>query len=139
MTSPAVTIASDTVLSMAARLMKEKNLRRLVVVDKRGRIAGIASRSDLLMVFLRTDEELREEIVSELIPALLPLSNDAIDVEVRWNVATLSGAVARKSDADVLTRLTRGLDGVVGVVDELTYNWDDTAAAPNPDRITVSG
>ena len=52
MTSPAITIPSDTGLGEAARLMHEKNVRRLVVVDQRGRIAGIVSRSDLLQVFL---------------------------------------------------------------------------------------
>jgi CBS domain-containing protein len=130
MTSPAITVVFDTDLGQAARLMQERNLRRLVVVDERGRIAGIVSRSDLLKVFLRTDEDLREEIRGELIPALLLSSNDAVGVEVCWNVATLSGEVDRKSDADILTRLTRELDGVVGVIDELTYSWDDTAAVP---------
>jgi CBS domain-containing protein len=129
MTSPAITVESDTSLSRAARLMQERNVRRLVVVDERGRIAGIVSRSDLLQVFLRTDEELREEIVGKLIPAVLPSSSDAISVEVGWNIATLSGEVDRKSDADLLTRLARELDGVVGVVDQLTYRWDDTVAA----------
>lgn len=129
MTSPAITVAADTSLSRAARLMQERNVRRLVVVDERGRIAGIVSRSDLLQVFLRTDEELREEIAGKLIPAVLPSSIDAIRVDVKWNIATLSGDVDRKSDADMLTRLARELDGVVGVVDQLTYRWDDTDAA----------
>lgn len=129
MTSPAMTIASDTSLSEAARLMQEKNVRRLVVVDPRGRIAGIVSRSDLLQVFLRTDDELRDEIAGELIPAVLLSPDDAVDVEVSWNVATLTGHVDRKSDAEILTRLTKELDGVVGVVDRLRYRWDDTDAA----------
>ncbi|MDQ6721839.1 MAG: BON domain-containing protein, partial [Candidatus Dormibacteraeota bacterium] len=51
-------------------------------------------------------------------------------VDVRWNIVTLSGDVDRKSDAEILTRLTSELDGVVGVVDKLTYQWDDSAAAP---------
>ena len=33
MTSPAITVASDTSLTQAARLMQERNVRRLVVVD----------------------------------------------------------------------------------------------------------
>ena len=130
MTSPAITVPSDTSLSEAARLMHEKNVRRLVVVDERGRIAGIVSRSDLLQVFLRADEELREEIVSRLIPAVVLSLADAIGVEVNWNIATLSGQVDRKSDAEILTRLTQELDGVVGVVDRLSYRWDDTAVLP---------
>jgi CBS domain-containing protein len=58
MTSPAITVEASTTLSRAARLMYERNVRRLVVVDARGRIAGIVTRSDLLQVFLRTDEKL---------------------------------------------------------------------------------
>ena len=128
MTSPVVTVRSDTDLGAAARLMQEKNLRRLVVVDEGDRIAGIVSRADLLKVFLRTDEELLEEIRGELIPAVVMSAMDTVKVAVCWNVATLSGSVDRKSDAEILTRLTRELDGVVAVIDELTYTWDDTAA-----------
>jgi CBS domain-containing protein len=130
MTSPPITVPSDTSLSNAARLMQERNVRRLIVVDPRGRIAGIVSRSDLLQVFLRTDEELREEIAGELIPAVLSSSDGAVGVEVNWNIATLSGQVDRKSDAEILTRLTKELDGVVGVVDQMSYRWDDTDVAP---------
>jgi CBS domain-containing protein len=129
MSSPTMTVASDTSLSEAARLMQEKNVRRLVVVDSRGRIAGIVSRSDLLQVFLRTDDELRDEIAGKLIPAVLLSPDDAVVVEVSWNVATLTGEVDRKSDAEILTRLTKELDGVVGVVNKLSYRWDDTEAA----------
>lgn len=127
MTSPAITIAAGTPLSEAARLMQKKNVRRLVVVDHRGRIAGIVSRSNLLQVFLRTDHELRDEVVGTLIPALIPSSPERIEVEVRSNIVTLSGEVDRKSEAEILTRLTRELDGVVDVVDHLMYGWDDTA------------
>jgi CBS domain-containing protein len=129
MTSPAITVPAETSLSQAARLMQEKNVRRLVVVDEHGRIAGIVSRSDLLQVFLRDDDELRDEIVGTLIPALLFSYPERIGVEVRSNVVTFSGGVDRKSDAEILTRLTRELDGVVGVEDRLSYRWDDTPAA----------
>lgn len=130
MTAPPITVAIDTSLSEAARQMHEKNVRRLVVVDQRGRIAGIVSRSDLLQVFLRTDAELRDEIVGSLIPAILLTSDDAVGVAVSWNIVTLSGEVDRKSDAELLARSTGELDGVVGVVDRLSYRWDDTDNAP---------
>jgi CBS domain-containing protein len=133
MTSPAITVPADASLTQAARLMQERNVRRLIVVDARGKIAGIVSRSDLLQVFLRTDEELRDEIVDRLIPAIL-LPAPEIGVSVLWNVVTLSGQVDRRSDADILARMTKDLDGVVGVVNKLKYRWDDTlrAIAPAP-------
>lgn len=127
MSSPPITIASDATLTQAARQMQERNVRRLVVIDDRGRIAGIVSRSDLLQVFLRTDEDLREDVVEKIIPAILIDQASPIEVQVRANVVTLSGEVDRKSDSEILGRLTRDLDGVVGVVNQLAYRWDDTA------------
>jgi len=128
MTSPAITVPADTPLSEAARMMQKKNVRRLVVVDQRGRIAGIVSRSNLLQVFLRTDAELQAEVAGTLVPALVPSSASGVRVEVRSNIVTLSGEVDRKTDVGILTRSTRELDGVVDVVDRLTYVWDDTVS-----------
>ena len=48
MTSPVITVNTHASRNQAARLMRARNVRRLVVVDERGRIAGIVSRSDLL-------------------------------------------------------------------------------------------
>lgn len=132
MTAPPITIPIDTPLAEAARMMQERNVRRLVVTDGRGRIAGIVSRSDLLQVFLRTDEELRAEIADVLIPAVLPDANAAPRVDVRWNVVTLSGRVERRSDAEILVRLAADIDGVVAVVDRLMFRWDDTNVRPAP-------
>lgn len=126
MTSPVITVPSGTPLSEAARIMQMKNVRRLVVVDQRGHIAGIVSRSNLLQVFLRTDEELRNEIRDTLIPALALSSSANVRVQVRSNVVTLSGEVDRKSDVEILIQMARELDGVVGVVNRLTYFRDDT-------------
>ncbi len=135
MTSPPITVPADTQLTHAARLMQQRNVRRLIVTDERGKIAGIVSRSDLLQVFLRTDEDLREEVVERLVPAILIDQTTEVDVEVRSNVITLSGEVDRKSDAEILSRLTGELDGVVGVVNQLTYRWDDTARTPVPSGV----
>ena len=126
MTSPAITIRMDGRLPDAARLMHERNVRQLVVVDDRGKIAGIVSRSDVLQVFMRTDEDVREEIVDSIIPTLLLTSDDPIGVSVRYNVVTLAGKVDRKSDVEILGKLTRAVDGVVEVINRLTYRWDDT-------------
>ena len=128
MTSPPITVPATISLAQAARLMQERNVRRLVVVDGRGKIAGIVSRSDLLQVFLRGDEELRQEVTDVLIPALMLQAPANLRVDVRWNVVTLTGALERKSDVEILARLAADIDGVVGVVDRLTYRWDDSAA-----------
>jgi CBS domain-containing protein len=129
MTTPPITVSSTTGLTLAARLMQVRNVRRLIVVDERGRIAGVVSRSDLLQVFLRTDEELRDEIVDRLIPALMLPADQPLGVDVRYNVVTLTGEVDRRSDAEILVRMARELDGVVEVVNQLTYRWDDSRQA----------
>ena len=49
MTFPAITVPADTLLGEAAQMMQKMNIGRLVVVDSRGRIAGIVSRSNLLL------------------------------------------------------------------------------------------
>lgn len=130
MTTPPITVRSDTTLPQAARLMQQRNVRRLVVVDERDKIVGIVSRSDLLQVFLRTDDELRDEVLSTIVPSMLLSEPDSVQVAVRWNVVTLSGEVDRKTDAEIFARMTLELDGVVDVINRLTYRWDDTDSVP---------
>lgn len=126
MTSPAITVPASMTVKAAAGLMHDRNVKRLVVVDGGGRIAGIVSRSDLLQVFLRTDEEVRADVVNRLLPALLPDHVAMVEVDVRCGVVALSGEVERKSDVAIISRMTEELDGVVDVVNQLGYRWDDT-------------
>jgi CBS domain-containing protein len=125
MTAPVVTVTMDTPIAQAARVMRQRNVRRLVVVDTRLRIAGIVSRSDLLKVFLRTDDDLRDEVLHKLIPAVVPTDAYGVEVEVESNIITLSGHVDRRTDVEILGRLARELDGVVNVVNQLSFRWDD--------------
>jgi len=48
MTVEVVTIAPDTILGQAARVMVDKRLKRLPVVDKDGKLVGILGRLDIL-------------------------------------------------------------------------------------------
>ncbi len=48
MSSPALTVTPDTQLQDALKLMHERGFRRLPVVDKEGKLVGIASERDLL-------------------------------------------------------------------------------------------
>jgi acetoin utilization protein AcuB len=48
MSSPVVTVSPDMPFQEALKLMKEKDFRRLPVVDKHGKLVGIVAESDLL-------------------------------------------------------------------------------------------
>lgn len=48
MSHPVITIHPDTSMQDAHKLMRDEKIRRLPVVDKRGRLIGIISESDLL-------------------------------------------------------------------------------------------
>lgn len=126
MTAPPLTVHTEATLAEAARMMQERHVHRLVVVDDRGRIAGIVSRSDLLQVFLRTDEDIRADVVGKIIPAIVPDDAETIGVDVLANVITLSGEVDRRSDVEILTRICRDIDGAVDVVNQLSYRWEDS-------------
>nr|BFE79412.1 hypothetical protein GCM10020093_020130 [Planobispora longispora] len=67
MTTPAVTVAPDTVIPAAARLMAEYGVKRLPVVDEAGRLVGIVSRADLLKMFLTPDERIRRKVIDEVV------------------------------------------------------------------------
>ncbi len=51
MTSPVVTVTEDTKVSDALQLMNRRNIRRLPVVDKNGRMIGFLSWKELFINF----------------------------------------------------------------------------------------
>ena len=70
MTAPAVTIGPDAPVEEAARLMYDRRVKRLPVVNVAGRLVGIISRVDVLAVFSRPDDDIRDEIVHQALPAI---------------------------------------------------------------------
>jgi CBS-domain-containing membrane protein len=127
MTAPAVTTTPDKKVVDAARVMDARQVKRLPVVDEQGRLIGIVSRRDLLRTFLQPDAAIRDEVVEQVLRKVLWVEPTEVNVEVHDGVVTLTGALDRKSTVGVAVALTRGVDGVVDVVDELTYRYDDTA------------
>ena len=119
MSSPPVVVRAGTPIAAAARLMDAEHVKRLPVVDEHGRLLGIVSRGDLLKVHLRPDDEIQRD-VAEVAPEL--------SVAVTDGVVTLTGKVARWSAADLTVRVVRQVPGVVEVVDELAYDFDDRNA-----------
>jgi len=121
MTSPAITIHPDATLPAAARLMNSHHLKRLPVVDPDGTLIGIASRCDLLSVFLRPDEDLARE-AREMLSQVLQADPDTVSARVHNGVVTLAGHAEPGDQADLIpvaVRLTWDIDGVVDVLDRV--------------------
>jgi CBS domain-containing protein len=127
MTEGAVTAMPDTPLAVAARRMSEAGVKRLPVVDDLGRLVGIVTRSDLLKVYLRPDEQIRADVVGGVLRRSLWVDTRRLAVEVDNGVVTLTGEVETKSLALLVVQLVRGVPGVVDVVDLMSADFDDTA------------
>ncbi|MFI9645856.1 CBS domain-containing protein [Streptomyces sp. NPDC052040] len=163
MTAPAVTVGAGATLGQAARTMARSGVKRLPVVSDDGALLGIVSRSDLLKVFLRDDEDIAEEVRDEIVAHLFPAppepaspepaspepaspepaspepappesappepaspasappkrrgpeSREPVRVEVHDGVVRLTGRIPDTSLVPVVTRLVRGVEGVVDV------------------------
>ncbi|GAB3831091.1 CBS domain-containing protein [Dactylosporangium cerinum] len=120
MNAPAVTVTSTTSVVAAARAMEHDELKRLPVVDGTGRLIGMVTRRDLLKVFLRTDADIRREIVDEALKGVAGVPRDQVRVEVDDGVVTLLGTVEQGSLVPALVRRIERVDGVVDVVSHLS-------------------
>lgn len=127
MTSPAVVARPDWSAVAAARVMEERHIKRLPVVDGTGRLVGVVSRSDLLQLFLRRDRSIQEEIVEDVLSGTLGVSPAAVSVQVDDGRVTLSGTLEQRSLVRIVVRLCQSVDGVVDVVDRLDWEDDDVA------------
>ncbi|WP_339132827.1 CBS domain-containing protein [Streptomyces sp. f51] len=129
MSTPAITVHPEQRVADAARVMERHRVERLPVVDEEDRLIGIATRRDLLRVFLRTDEEIRREIAEDVLGRALSLPPHAVIVSVGEGVVTLEGRLEHRSEIPEAIRLTWRVDGVVGVMNSLTFRVDDTHPA----------
>ena len=113
MTTGLVVVAAETSLAEAARLMHERHIKSLPVVDDEGQLVGMVTRRDLVRLFTRTDHA----IAGEVADCLEDLSVDArsIHVYVEDGVVTLTGWVDRAGEATNLGRQVAQVDGVVSV------------------------
>ena len=121
MTHPAVTVGPDEPARNAARLMHALKLQRLPVVDSGGHLAGIVSRSDVLAVFSRPDEEIRREVTQDVIADGFFTDPARFTVTVQDGIVTLEGAPGSAVLGAGIADQVRHLEGVVDVRDRFTY------------------
>ncbi|MEV7871584.1 CBS domain-containing protein [Streptomyces sp. NPDC088124] len=115
MSAPAATVREDATLAQAARTMAVRRLKRLPVVDSAGMLRGIVSRRDLLKVFLRSDEDIAEEVREEVVRRLFEVPGESVRVTVVDGVVTLSGTVHDTALVPIAARLARAVEGTVDV------------------------
>jgi CBS domain-containing protein len=121
MTHPAVTVGPGDSVEHAARLMYTLQVKRLPVVNPDGRLVGIISRTDVLAVFDRPDEEIRQEITDNVIVEDFFQDPGQFSVTVQAGVVTLAGSPETATFGHDLVRNIRRVQGVVAVRDRLTY------------------
>ncbi|NKQ51800.1 CBS domain-containing protein [Amycolatopsis sp. K13G38] len=127
MTTKVEFIGRDQPITVAVRRLLHDGSRRLYVVDHAGRLAGVLAKRDLLHVFLRSDEDLRQAIDEEVLRRCLWADPAVAKAEVHDGEVTLTGSVELRSEARRAVALTEAIPGVVAVYDQLSFHTDDTA------------
>lgn len=130
MTRSPLVVDRNTMLSEAARLMTDRNVKRLPVVDPDGRLEGIVSRADILLAFARDDDAIATDVERGVIRRILMLDSPDVSVRVADGVVTLTGEVPTRTDARLLEELVGRLDGVIRCDSDLSWSFDDVAAGP---------
>jgi len=121
MTKPPVTIGPGALLSEAARLMRDRRVKRLPVINDTGLLIGIVSRADVLRVFARPDADIRREANEEVIAETFLADSPSVAVTVHDGIVTLNGRTDTGQLARGLVMAVRQIDGVVAVRDQLGY------------------
>lgn len=119
MTREVVTIRADHPVALAARELHGHGFKRFPVVDEKGNLVGILTRSDLLKVFLRSDRDIERDVRDAM-------AGRGIKTSVMRGVVTLEGSVPAKSRVEALMRTIAAIDGVVGVSSKIKFGDDDT-------------
>jgi CBS domain-containing protein len=120
MTHPAVTVRPEESVEHAARLMYSLRIKRLPVVNAGGALVGLISRTDLLAVYDRTDEEIRAEIEGQILHEFLEDPRQ-FAATVKDGVVTLQGSPETAALGHDIVRKVRHVSGVVAVRDRLSY------------------
>jgi len=126
MSRPVHTAAPDELLSTAARRMRTRNIKRLLVTDQAGRPVGVVSRADLMRLYTRGDDAIERDVTQQVLGRTLWIDPRHVRAGVDAGVVTLTGEVGRRSTAAMAGRLSADVPGVLGVVNDIAYGFDDT-------------
>ncbi|MBO4271756.1 CBS domain-containing protein [Microbispora triticiradicis] len=128
MTTPAITVTEDTPVRQAAWLMHRNRIKDLPVVDEpTGRITGLVRKSDLIRVFCRSAEDIRDDVLDVIGPC-----SGRCSLRVEDGIVYLEGSVERRSQLRTLLEDVWRVDGVVDVDADVSYEIDDLGRMSPP-------
>jgi len=120
MTAAVVAVRPDDTVEHAAKLMYDRRVKRIPVIDANDHLVGIISRADVLSVFDRTDAAIRGEIAEVMLNEFL-VDPKAFNVTVQDGVVTLLGSPETAALGHHIVGKVRHVQGVVAVRDRLSY------------------
>ena len=121
MTTAVAAVRPDDTVEHAARLMYDRRVKRLPVTDANGHLVGIVSRADVLAVFDRADEDIRKEIIDDVLLSEFLVEPHVYTVAVKDGIVTLTGRPETNEIGHDIVRRVRHVQGVVAVRDRLDY------------------
>jgi len=111
MTSPAITVHESTDVADVAELMTSTSVKSLPVIDDEGQLVGVVSRSDLIRVRARADQQIERDVDSMLVYMghldwLVEVSDGSVEIDgpvtdlersiAEVSAGTVAGVVAVK-------------------------------------------
>ncbi len=127
-----MTVAAEDMVEHAARLMYMLRLKRLPVVNAGGGLVGIISRTDVLAVYDRPDEDIREEIIDHVILHEFLVDPRQFAVTVQAGVVTLEGSPETAALGHDIVHRSGTSRGVVAVRDRLSHSSEYPIVAGPP-------
>lgn len=120
MTSPAVTTTPTATIAEAALTAARARVRSLPVVSSTtGELVGMVTRDDLIKLFLRADDDIRDEVRRAVVKLDRNADHPSVTVSVADGVVTLGGRVPTPRQAERIGADATGVPGVVAVRNEL--------------------
>ncbi|WP_326954628.1 CBS domain-containing protein [Amycolatopsis sp. NBC_01286] len=129
MTAATPTTTPGATLPEVARLLTTSGVRRLFVLDGE-RLVGVVARRDVLRTFLRTDEDLRDDVDRTVLGDALHADRNAVLASVERGVVLLTGRLEYEADVATAERLALAVPGVVEVRNRMDFVWQGGRAVP---------
>lgn len=126
MTTNLVTATANLSVVAAAERMQRAGVRRLVVTDGPGRLAGIVSRGDLLKLYQRPDAEIRDEVLRALRERSFE-PGARLRVDVNAGQVTIVGETPHVSLVAAAVAIAERVPGVVAVSGSPVSRLDGSA------------